>query len=283
MTSKMWMGPRGGETWVPAPVIGGDFSAVGWSSETQYLNGGAGTRASVASHKEYNMTWGLASRDSLRPITDMQAGKRGPGLIYFTDPFAADKNVLPEQWAFPAQAYYDGVPLIGDTRPAILTTGSGDYDYPTESAVYDLTGTGQKLYLPIPQGYTAWVGVHGSLDTGVGGVRVTAIAPGALGGTAVYAPLLGTNTDQRFNLSYSSNTYQGIELDLATDTATSITIAGMMVQMLPSGHTPALGDFISGQGNSGCRFTGKPTTTAYSAARDKIGMSAKLVEVGTWL
>lgn len=66
----------------------------------------------------------------------------------------------------------------------------------------------------------------------------------------------------------------------------SITLAGMMVQVLPTGTVPREGGFISGQGNAGCEFEDIPTDTPYNAilgSDGRVGMSAKLIETGPWL
>lgn len=279
---KIWMGVRGYEQWVPAPSIGGDWSSIGWSKSLQLRNGGSRVSNSRATHKEYNMSWGLGSRDSLRAIMDMYSGIYGVGLIYFLDPFAADKNALPVQWAFPGLACADGVPLVGNTRPEAITTTANTLGYPITSAKYLLTGVAKKVYVPIPPGYTAWVGVYGEV-VGTGGVQVTAITPGSMSGPTTLLTMLAVTDTTRFNASFDGNTYNGVELTIVAGTSTSITLSGMMVQVLPTASVPATGGFISGQGNSGCKFETAPSQTAYSAGIDKIGMTAKLIEVGTWV
>ena len=305
----MWFGTIGNMRWVPHCDFNADFSSVGYSSGTEFLNGGASIRNSDASHMVYNMSWGPSKkRDALRPITDYASGKNGRGLIYFIDPMAADKNILPEHWAFPAQAAADAPVLIGPNRPTtarLVQTVSNPLDYPIESAKYALTGTARTLYLPIPPGHVLWFGAHGTAD-GWGGVQVRPHIAGTGYAAPVYPRLLSVTDPVRMNASYSSVDYQGIEISLAAGTggplapsgdlypseiltpgieqpATSVILSGMMAQVLPAGVTPETGDFISGQGHSGCEFRGKPQRTAYSAALDKVGMTAVLVETGSWL
>lgn len=279
VSNMMWMGPRGGECWVPMPTTGGDTSAIGWEGDTQLLAGGADARGSSASHMVYSMSWMIRGRNELRRITDIASGKRGPGLIYFIDPMAADQNVLPEQWSFPAQACYDAVPLWGDVRPAKIATPANDYDYPAESAVYDLTaGASRELYVPIPEGYTAWVGAHGSVT---GTARIDALPVNGMDATGVgiTCELLPVTSAQRFSDSFTG--VGGIVLSIARGNSTAITLSGLMVQILPNSVTPENGEFISGQGNSGCVMS-KPQRTPYSAVRDQVGMSTKLTEIGDW-
>jgi len=301
----MWMGPRGHETWVPAPAAGGGlFTPVGYSTKTQYLNGGAGGHNSLSTHMEYNFVWNLKSRSTMRPVTDMFQGVRGPGLIYFVDPMAADQNVLPQSWAFPAQACYDAVPLAGTVRPQNVATLSNTLNYPAESARYEVVdGTPvTKVYVPIPPGFIAWVGVHGQSNGAQ--MTVTTIGAGNVTGDTRALAMLSVTDDLRFSDSFTG---QGIELSWVKDSSTTepvypsqttypsgtsypsdgisdyMTISGLMVQILPVGVTPERGDFISGQGHSGCKFDGAPAVTPYSAALDMVGVTAKLFEAGSYL
>lgn len=283
-SKMMWMGPRNGETWVPAPATGGIFTPVGFAATQAYLNGGINVRTSSASHMEYNMSWTLGSRDALRAIRDMKSGKRGPGLIYFIDPMAASYNVLSEGWAYPAQAADDAVPIIGDARPALAQTPYNTFDYPMMSAIYATDGTPRSIYIPIPPGYCAWVGFQGSV-TGATGMQVTPQILSAAQAPVTLTPLPVT-TSTRVNASFdSASGYTGIELAAIQCAGGTIIASGMIVQILTSGTTPSTGNYISGQGHSGCAFEGAPNQTAYSAvqAGAEIGLTAKLTERGDWI
>jgi hypothetical protein len=299
----IWMGPRGHERWIKASAAGGTFTPSGWSTNSVQLNGGINTRRSIASHMEYSMSWDLAKREVLRPIRDMYSGKMGPGLIYFIDPFAADANVLPEAWAFPAQACYDGRPLAGDERPKSVATPANTLDYPAESAKYTITAdtVSRSVYVPIPSGYSAWVGAHG--ETSGPAVAVTPIAPGNVPVAPQRLEMIEVTNSNRFSDVFHSVNYQGIEVSLVPADGTMplfpdddlypsedvypssgigelIILSGLMIQILPTTATPPMGDYISGQGHSGADFDAAPTVTAYSARFDLIGMSAKFYEVG---
>jgi hypothetical protein len=308
MAGRMYMGLMDREQWVPACQVSPDFSSVGWQAKSQGLNGGATIKSSFSSHKEYSMTWGLNPRAAFSPIKRMASGIDGTGLVYFLDPFALDMNALPAQWAFPGSAALDGPVLIGNTRPsAIVDTVPNTLDYPAVSVAYDLTAASRSLYVPIPDGYTAWFGWHGA-SNGWGGVRLATRNRGTLGPTLFPLPLSVTDTT-RFNTSISSASASGVTIDLAaaatgpalvpaTDLypsdllypaspapATRVILSGLMMQILPTGVTPQAGGFIEGWGNSGCRFEQKPTETPYSTGLEltEYGMSAKLTEVGDWL
>lgn len=282
MAGRMWFGNRAYMQWVPAPAINADFSRVGWGTKTQFLNGGASVRRSYSAHKEYNLSWNLTSRDYLRPITDYAEGIYGDGPIYFLDPMAVDKNLLPQQWATPSMALLDGMPLIRDVTPVAVDYNTVTNGYSNRGVTYTAVGVSEKLWIPIAPGHTLWLGFRGSV-TGSGAVLVT-----PTNGSLTYAPLVlppTSETDQnRVNIALPVDTYDGVELSLritgnATDT---VTLRGLMAQMVPVGYTPTTGGFVSGQGHSGLQFESQPVTSAYSAALDKVGMNAKLVETTAW-
>jgi hypothetical protein len=91
--------------------------------------------------------------------------------------------------------------------------------------------------------------------------------------------MLAVTSSTRMGNSFSGDTYIGIEVYVENSTK----YAGAMIQILPNGTTPSTGGFISGQGNAGCEFDAQPTQTAYSSALDKVGMTAKLIEVDEWV
>lgn len=287
----MWMGPRGGEVWMPSPDAGGVFTPIGWGSNSnspvQQLGGGASMRRSKTTHKDYPMSWTIGSRMQFAPLLDMYSGARGPGLIYFIDLMAADINILPEQWAFPASACYDGVPLLGSAPPANTGTPTNTNSYPPETAQYTLPNTGavtlHPLYIPIPPGYSAWVGIHGTIGGGTGGIRVTPILPGNTATTAVMPTMIPVTSNVVVNTQFDSTTYQGIVLDILDGTAGTLNLSSMVVQILQDGVTPSTGGFIGGIGNSGCEFVSAPVITSYSSIMDQVGAAAHLVEIGDWM
>lgn len=296
MQDGMWMGTRAQEMWVPACAVSPDFSKVGARQEDQYLNGGAGVRGSKSVHGTYNLTWNMKRRAELRPVLDLAAGlydrRDGTGdLVYFLDPFTLDANVLSPMYGAPMLGGVDGTPLLYDVngdyvQPTLVPTDANDLGYPTLSAQYNLANglTGTRIYVPIPPGYTAWVGVHGSA-TGAG-VQVLPYFSYTDVGNPEFVPTLGVDTETRVTTPFSrADGYTGIDLSverLNPATPGTITLASMCVQILKDGTTPFPGRFISGQGNGGCEFAGYPAETPYSAALDRVGMSAKLTEVGPW-
>jgi hypothetical protein len=279
--ANVYMGPRGNLVLVPAPAASPDYSSIGWSAKTQYLNGGVGVKTSRATHKEYNLTWSPTSRARLRPIMDMYAGMLGMGLIYYCDPVALDANVMPQGWAWPALAALDGPVLISTganiTRPAAIVTPANTLGYPTTSVAY-AAGTSVSLFIPIPSGYVLWFGWHGS---GSGGVQITPAVSATVSAAAVFPAALLVTDPTRFNASFAGSSYVGVDVTLVGG---GPVLSGLIAHLLPVGVTPSTGGFISGQGNSGCEFENVPTMTPYVVAggMDLVGMSGKLIESGSW-
>ena len=277
----MWFGTRAFMQNISDPQMNPEYSSVGWGSTTQYTNGGLGVSASVGTHQEYFLDWGMLSRAEVRQITDYADGVYGSGLIYWLDPVAADQNVLPQSWATPSVGGYDGVPLAGDVRPALSANTVTSQGYPVEKATYTLAAETvlRSVFVPIPPGYVGWVGVHG--DVGAQDrVKVTPYT-GSTAGTVVHPTVLSVSTTTRVNTMVEGT---GLELSLDNSTPGACPIVGMIVQVLREGVTPSTGGFISGQGHSGCRFIGRPTRVPYTVSDglELVAVSAQLGEVGEW-
>lgn len=289
----MWMGPRGYEQWVPAPKTNADFSSIGSREKDQYLNGGAGIRGTKDGHKEYNLSWSSKRREELAPVLDIAKGIYDTGidsdLVYFIDPTVYDWNVLPDMVASTYKTGLDGVPLTVDfdgypLYPDLELAPRNAYGYPARLATYTLskTNSGRAVYIPIPPGKTLWLGVHGS-NSGAG-VCVTPFVDDSAFTTTFPTPL-GVDTDQRVNASWSqSDGYTGVEISVALlsgQSTGSVSIQGMIAQILDDGVQPFPGGFISGEGNSGCEFDSIPTISPYLNGK-LWGMSGRLIEVGSW-
>lgn len=282
MAGDMWFGTREYMQWVPAPALNIDASKRGWQTETAYMNGGAYVRRSVTAHKRFSMAWNLTTRERIRSITDYADGLYGDGPIYWADPFTMDTNMLPAYWAAPFMGTEDGPILSGSeyTRPEAVPSPN-DLGYPLTSALYTV-GTDPKpsVWIPIPPGYTAWVGAHGQAGTGGTVVATPTTGPGTPD-APVTLTLLSVADSTRFNQSFDSSSYSGVLISLGG--SGTVTLSGLMVQVLPSGLVPPSGGFISGQGHSGASFVSQPVLTQYSAVYDRVGLTAELVETNAWL
>lgn len=277
----MWFGTRDYMTWVPCPAINMPSGKESYQTNAQYLNGGQFVRNSTASAKRYSMSWGSLSRDEARPILDFADKIYGTGAIYFTDPFTAAYNVLPQWFASPSQGLDDGIPLNGGVRGTEAATAANGNGYPVKSINYNITSGAKTVpvWIPIPPGYTAWVGVHGVDGTG-GNVQVKPTTGATTYGTTTTLTMLPVTSTTRVNASFAGGTFTGIEIALG-GTGT-VTLSGIMVQILANGVTPVEGGFISGQGNSGCSFVSQPSYVPYSAALDRLNMNIELVETEGW-
>lgn len=200
LPKQLYFGTEGNMIPVPQPAFNADFSREGWAASETTLQGGAWVRRSKASHKVYEMSWDLTSRDALRPIMDFAEGVYGNGRMYFLDPLAMDKNVMPQNWGTPAQACYDGPIHIGSKRPVIVNTVTNTLRYPIESAQYTLTGEeGREVFIPNIPGHTIWIGAHGwTLDT-------AAVQVSENEGAWQNLPMLAVTTEVRCNRSYTHN------------------------------------------------------------------------------
>jgi hypothetical protein len=281
----MWFGNRNYMQWVRAPQINYDSSKRGYASTATFLNGGAFVKRSATAAKGYNFTWTLKNRDEVRAINDYADGVFGPGALYFLDPFAMDKNLLPQFWAVPSLASLDAPLLAGmydDDRPSILPTTPNANAYPFNTATYTLTSGVHlsQVWLPCPPGYSLWFGAHGSA-TGTAGVTVTPTTGPNTVGSVLPVPLLAESDITRVNTQINGDVYNGALLSLSG--VGTLKLSGLMAQCFRNGTTPPLGGFISGQGHSGCSFVEEPTLTNYSAGIDRAGIVANLIETEGWL
>lgn len=280
MSSCFYMGTRAQMFELRAPSVNMPSSKQGYFNKVDYLNGGSSIRRSTAAHKNYTMSWNLISRDEARVITDLADGVHGNGPIYIHDPIVADRNVLPQWWATPSQGLYDGLVLNDAERGESVSTPPNTLGFPLESVRYSVEpGRTRRVWIPIPAGHTAHVGAYG-FDGSGGTVVATPTVDILASGSPVTLTLMDVTDDSRFNQTFDSSLYNGVELSLGGDG--TVTLSGIMVQVLETGVTPETGGFISGQGNSGLQFTAQPTYTPYSAALDKVGVVAELAEYYGW-
>lgn len=281
---RIYFGTKERMVWVRAPQIDYDASKIGWEGgTTQFLNGGAYVRRSTTAHKQYNFTWTNLSRDEIRLINDFADGVYGDGPIYFIDPFAADKNVLPQAWATPRLVFKDAPVLSGQDRNAFIqypVALNNSLGYPTIAPqyVWDTTWPAitlrPTLYIPVPPGTTLWFGAHGIVTPAANSALT--ITPDS--GTVSQIQVLDVTDMTRFSNSWDSTVTGGVTINFGAGATSSAIVSGMMAQILPTGVQPLPGGYISGQGNSGVKFATQPQRQDYSAALDMVSLTAQLVE-----
>lgn len=285
---SVWFGTKAHMQWITAPAVNVGAGKSGWQGAANFMNGGAWTRRSKASAKNFNFTWNMKHRDDIQPIIDYVDGMYGPGYMYYCNPFAMDKNVLPAWLAAPYINAYDGPWYFSGARPALFNTGVSTRGFPLEAANYTLnTNVGKlfpKVFIPIPPGHTLHLAAFGQkLNAGTGGVQVIPEVSAAASGTPVLLTLLNPATStSMFSNSFSGDDFIGVSITMIPGTGTKLLLNGLMAQVLPNGRVAKEERFISGQGQSGMHFTEQPSVTEYSAALDRVGATVNLVETEAW-
>jgi hypothetical protein len=278
MLREVWFGTKGYMQWVPAPAVDISAGKTGMSGAANFLNGGAWVRRSKASAKRYTLSWNMKTRAEVQPILDYVDGIYGDGFVYYLDPFAMDRNIIPAYWATPFINAYDGPVIVDRIRPELAPTSAMN-GYPVESARYRITSTSSvpSLYVPIPPNHTLWLGHAATVESGVVNVTVTPDT-----GTAQNLTAVSMSSNQWWSTSFNGDATPGITLTLTSTSLGVIRLTGIMGQILPNGAVPAPSAFISGQGSSGMSFANTASVSQYSAALDRVGVSVELVETEPW-
>lgn len=280
--NRMWFGTERKMQWIETPQTGADVSTVGMSASEVLLNGGAWARNSIAGHKRYTFSWG----DSLDTrtagiIQSYSRGTFGKGPIYFLDPMWADKNILPQWMADPSMAAnYEGPTLVAGTVPSLTPTANNANDLPVDTANYTVPGNydpqmyGTEVTIPIPPGEQISLGFVGTASS-TAQVRVRR------GGVSVnLTPLsVSSTTVTNITLPDTGSGFLHVGLVNPAPTPASISIVGMVARI----NSDPAGPWLAGEGNSGCRFEGKPTLVNYGGLfGGQVGVAATLVETGAW-
>lgn len=288
MAQLMWMGTRGHEQWVKAPASSADFSRKKYSTQLNFVNGGAAILSSRSSHAEYNMSWPVAGRLELRPVLDYAARifDNDPmakfivpeNLVYFIDPMEMDLNVAPINWGSPVLSCSDAPSLLKDARPVPVATPANEAGYPPFSAEYTFTDASvpRSFYVPIPPMHKLWAGFHGSA-TGSAGIQITPV--GGVGGMLTPLGLFQARVADSFEGA------TGVDIQIVGNPGDTLTLTALILQVIRTDMVPEAGGYVSGRGHSGCAFADEPQVIALSSVNEKAGVSgvAKLVEVGAWL
>lgn len=276
----MWFGTKQYSRWIKVHSPGSAYVRAGYSDRLDFLNGLTKLRSSTNGHMEYQLTWNRMTADEANVVTDFADGLYGDGPHYLCDPVAMQQNVLNKMWSAPGITAKDGIPIAGSTRPAIVSNLDQSQGYPVDMAKYTLTATdaSRSFYVPIPPGFTALIGAHGDTASTLK-VQVQPTVKGIASGAATLVSILGVNSAARFSNQFIGGDQTGIEISVQTGTAGFITLAGMMVWLVPNTYTgDPTGPFISGQGSNGLSFEGRVQPTPYSIAHNSYGLSVKLVE-----
>lgn len=280
----MWFGNANHMEWVACPQVDRPSSRSGWSASGGYLSGGSYVKRSLSGSKAYEMDFGLLSRDDARKITDFYDGVWGPGPFFWVDPMTRDKNVLTQNWASPHLQARDGVPLtVNRVRPLLVDTPANTRGLPKQSARYvinqstaSVAAAGRRLVVPVPPGHTLRVWAFGSAD-GTARLRLSRQNEGTSQQLVMNAPGGTTSTSSTIDGGASGNFAY-----FTADGVGNLEVTAVQAVIYQTGKpAPVFTEFVSGQGHSGCEFE-EFDQSDYSAAMDKVGVSATLVEVGQW-
>lgn len=279
----MWFGTEARMSWVETPQTGAEVGSIGMGAEGVLLNGGGFARNSWASHKRYEFSWGDSA--DLRLASKIQgyaSGTFGRGLIYFHDPMYYETNLLPKFWADPSMAVgFEAPSIVRNVDPTGSPLAANANDYPALSATYVLPSgynsqtAGLELFIPIPPDMALVVGASYSgtpnvyVRSGAGTVNLPRLT---LGGNVTSTVVVGQPWAR---LGFSGTG--------------ALTLNGMTARLIPALQAGAVpveitqGPWMSGEGNTGCRFNGKPTLVNYNGVLGgQVGLAASLIETGAW-
>lgn len=122
--NNFWFGTERRSEWFRSPLRNYEASPETYSEGGTLINGGGYQFDAWGSHKMYQFEWGSATpvewAQKLKCYAD---GTNGRGLIYFHEPVAYTRNVLPARWADPSMALnYEGSGLVYNLDPTAEET-----------------------------------------------------------------------------------------------------------------------------------------------------------------
>lgn len=303
--NKLWFGTVDRMQWFPTPNRGAEVSAQGWQDGGTTLNGGAYQLNSFGAAKNYIFEWpSSSSREVAQLMKSFSDGTYGRGLIYLVDPLTWHMNVFPAHWADPSMSLgIEAPPLVPGITPAAVATSGGEaMNLPVRSAVYGLAGTGamvpsalnesNSVFIPIPEGTALDLGAVYT-STGTSGVFYSPVSRGGVAGAAVRvaaAPPSGGATGIITTRVAQAPGVVGVRVWVGhiSGSPGNLTLTAMLARIVamdsPATHTSiASKPWVGGQGNSGCRFIGKPTYINNTGVDGgQVSFAASFREVGAW-
>lgn len=292
---RLWIGNDEWAGWAPSPKTGMQRAYEGRSEEVALFDGGLWIDSSAASHAAYQLEFpasGAKGATGIEVFPRLASGEYGFSYIRFIDLMRMDENLFNQNWAAPALAVRDWKP-IHDTEPTFVATDANAYGKPPRKAVYNITSAANAepvkanstFTLLIPPTHKIVVGATGSA-TGTGVLRVQPINLDGTLATPVDVTLGADNAAPAFTQTFSGATYRAVRIFLTRTSAaaSTVTLAALWAQCVPSAATPVIERHMPGMGHSGLRFRGATRTEEYIMAngRKLIGASIALAEVQPW-
>ncbi len=287
---QMWFGTLDRMQWIRTPLSGAEVSGEGFHASGTLLNGGGYGRHSWNTHRVYTYEWPASSPgQDIQTIHSYRSGVYGRGLLYWIEPNVMDKNVLPLRWSSPAVACGDETTHVYGVYPDETSVSGGEANgLPVSAAYYDLSSVSagyrsdlETVFLPIPPGYTAYVGAVYSA-TGSAKVYVTPVDSNGNNGTAQALTEVGVADADLHPDTFTGG--KGIRLWVGkggSGTAT-LTWVATSIRMVPTSKTLDVnGPWIAGMGHAGCRFDGPVSQTNNNGVNGgQFGIAATFREVG---
>jgi len=248
--------------------------------------GGGYAEQSKQFQNNFEMTWPLSllgSSDGIEVFSSLASGEYGPGYVYWVDPLYAKFNLFNRVWAAPG-LIEQGWRNFGGEAPTFSDVGANSFAKPARKATWTIASAvdavfGRAFTFIIPPGHTLHLGGSGSV-TGTGSLRVkpvgAASAAIALSSDAA-APALTTTV--------SGSTYSSaiVYMTRTSAVASTVTLASLWAQILPTGTSPILSRHLPGNGTTGMIFAGGAMPENYLLADPPMSsMFAKLTEVEAW-
>lgn len=303
LSNQMWFGTTQKMQLVRVPSQGMQRNRVGYSSSNQLENGGMSIyEPQLTKHLEYNMDFGTyeaTAAGGLDIYAHYAQGFYGNGPFYFADPMYYDVNLFSYQWSAPGmspRAY-----TLSGTG-GVVATATNTVNQPINSMqTYVADATANNTFdttyynptiIPIPPGYTLWLGWSGSASSN-GVIRMEQWVSGAASAAASSnLTALSVTGSTRLNTSVASTAAEFVKIGYArsaSGTGANVAVTSMMAQLWPTGVSPTLtGNFIPGEGNNGCKFDGGAVQETYVMRDNQYrnvhykGLSFKLIEMGSW-
>ena len=288
-----WFGTEERMDWFASPLQGADSSPEGWGVSGTLLNGGGYGYNSWGTHKNFTYEWPESSSPEVaQMMKSYRDGTYGRGLLYFIEPMTYTTNILPALWADPSLAVGGESPSIvpGVQPTAVPTSGWETNGLPVKSAYFSsvpyspTVDTDRTVFVPIPEGYTLYLGAFYS-----GANSIFAVPVVANGGTLAPVALTQLANDSDVVVHDTFSGVKGVRLWVNGNAGGGTTVTALIARLIKTGSSPSAverlkrGPWVGGQGHSGARFMGAPSYVTNSPiAGGRVGFAASLKEVGSW-
>ena len=265
--------------WVPAPKINMNRGLTTWEATSQRTSGTANVRTGAAPHRNYDLEWTITQGTDISFVDAALRGdysewfaasgvdpttpayRRG---LFFLDPFAMSKNILPDWWASPGRVVRGGRRLMTGTVSNRTHPNPGPLLEPVQGVNYNVQAGAvfHEHPIPIPPGYTLHLGVRGSFFWTA---RLRVYSNDASASTTEVT-LIDPSTTTLTNYTYANNTGATQWRTLTFGGTGDLTLYSALAVIVPNG-TPAPTDkWVPGEGSG----------VLMPSGTNRVGMSAAI-------